>query len=242
MENIIPGYISFSFVVLVLVVLIFILIHLNKASKKSFDPAKAKRIFSLTTFVLGTWLLLLLVISKNNILNNYSATPPRMLIAILPPLIAVIGLSFSKSILQLLDQIKMEHLIYLQTFRVAVELVLWMLYRNNIIPIQMSFEGRNYDVLVGLSALFTGYYYAQGIEFFKRKWFLISWNIAGLVILANIVVIAILSTPLPFRQFMNEPANTVIFYFPFVWLPGFLVPVAYTLHFFSLRKLLAIKS
>jgi hypothetical protein len=37
---------------------------------------------------------------------------------------------------------------------------------------------------------------------------------------------------------MNEPANTVIAYFPFVWLPGFVVPVAYTLHLLSIKKCL----
>ena len=59
---------------------------------------------------------------------------------------------------------------------------------------------------------------------------------AGLLLLANIVVVAILSAPLPFRQFFNEPANTVIADFPWVWLPGVLVPVAYALHLLSWRQ------
>jgi hypothetical protein len=77
--------------------------------------------------------------------------------------------------------------------------------------------------------------------FNKKSWspkVAIVWNIAGLLLLANIVVIAILSTPFPFRVFMNDPANTIVFYFPFIWLPSVAVPFALLLHLISLRRLL----
>jgi len=63
------------------------------------------------------------------------------------------------------------------------------------------------------------------------------WNYFGLVTLVNIVTIAMLSTPLPIRMFMNEPANTIVTLFPIIWLPAMLVPLAYTLHIFSLKQM-----
>jgi hypothetical protein len=36
---------------------------------------------------------------------------------------------------------------------------------------------------------------------------------------------------------MNEPANLLVTKFPFIMLPGMLVPLAYGLHFLSLRQL-----
>lgn len=36
---------------------------------------------------------------------------------------------------------------------------------------------------------------------------------------------------------MNEPSNVLLAQFPFILLPGVLVPLAYTLHIFSLRQL-----
>jgi hypothetical protein len=45
--------------------------------------------------------------------------------------------------------------------------------------------------------------------------------------------------PTPIRYFMNEPANTLVARFPYILLPGVLVPIAYTIHIFSLRQLLA---
>ncbi|NTV63491.1 MAG: hypothetical protein HGA65_08145, partial [Oscillochloris sp.] len=57
----------------------------------------------------------------------------------------------------------------------------------------------------------------------SRGW-LLAWNIAGLALLLNIVVISVLAMPTPFRAFPDGPANTVIATPPYVWLPAFLVP------------------
>ena len=104
----------------------------------------------------------------------------------------------------------------------------------------MTFAGRNFDILVGATAPVIGIF-----VFAKRKWprlVGILWNVGGLVLLANVVTIALFSMPTPFRVFMNEPSNTIVATFPFVLLPGILVPVAYSMHFFSLRQLIQEKS
>jgi uncharacterized membrane protein len=67
----------------------------------------------------------------------------------------------------------------------------------------------------------------------------IAFNIIGMMLLLNILVIAVLSMPTSIRYFMNEPSNTLVGQFPFILLPGLLVPIAYTMHIFSLRQLLA---
>lgn len=62
-------------------------------------------------------------------------------------------------------------------------------------------------------------------------------NLLGLGLLANIVAIAVLSTPVPFRAFMNEPANRLPSMFPYVWLPTFLVQAALFGHLLVFRAL-----
>jgi hypothetical protein len=62
-----------------------------------------------------------------------------------------------------------------------------------------------------------------------------------LLLLLNILVIAVLSMPSPFRYFLNEPSNVIVAQFPYILLPGVLVPLAYSLHIFSLRQLLTRK-
>ena len=65
----------------------------------------------------------------------------------------------------------------------------------------------------------------------------IAWNVLGLVLLANIVITAVLSTPVPFRRFLDQPPHTLPSTFPFVWLPSFLVQVALGSHLLVFRQL-----
>jgi hypothetical protein len=76
--------------------------------------------------------------------------------------------------------------------------------------------------------------------FVKRAWperVAVWWNVAGIVILLNVVVHAQLSAPTPFRVFETEPPTTFIGDVPYIWLPAFLVPLAWLLHLLSLRQL-----
>ena len=100
----------------------------------------------------------------------------------------------------------------------------------------MTFEGRNFDILAGITGPIIAYLaYSKHVI---GKTGVIIWNVACLCLLINIVATAILSIPSPFRYFMNEPANTIVTEFPIIWLPAFLVPLAYSLHFLSLRQLI----
>jgi len=63
------------------------------------------------------------------------------------------------------------------------------------------------------------------------------WNVAGIAILANIVIHALLSAPTPFQALRIDPPTTIIATLPYIWLPGFLVPLALSLHVASLRTL-----
>ena len=100
----------------------------------------------------------------------------------------------------------------------------------------MTFEGRNLDILSGITATLVAFLvYRKKLS----RPLTIAWNVACLGLLANIVITAILSLPTPFRVFMNEPTNTIVAEFPIVWLPALLVPLAYGLHFLSIRQLLS---
>jgi hypothetical protein len=134
----------------------------------------------------------------------------------------------------ILRHIPPENIIRLQSFRFVVEVLLWMLFIANLVPTQMTFEGRNLDILAGFSAPIVAVLVSKG-GISKRG--VIIWNLVCLGLLLNIVITAILSTPSPWRVFMNEPANYVVTWFPVSLLPGFLVPLAYYLHFLSLRQM-----
>jgi hypothetical protein len=104
----------------------------------------------------------------------------------------------------------------------------------------MTFEGRNFDIISGISAPLI-YYFGFVKKAIKRQW-IIGWNFLCLALLANIVTTAILSAPFPFQQLAFNQPNIAIFYFPFVWLPAFVVPVVLLAHLVSIRQLLAVKT
>ena len=204
---------------------------LNKAG---WSQHKKKNVFRFTMLALLGWLALLVILASQNFFSDFSTMPPRFVLAIVPPWVVISVLVNIKGFKYLLSLVPAAWLVYPQSFRVIVEIGLWMVFVAGIAPEQMTFEGRNYDILTGLTAPFAAYFFFRKV--LKVRWGVL-WNIFGLGLLMNIVIIAILSTPTPFRVFWNEPANTFVTTVPFIWLPGFLVPVALALHVFSLVQL-----
>lgn len=194
----------------------------------------SRSIFRRTAVLLIAWLILLGVLSIRGFFADFSALPPRLAFAMLPPLILVLLFTRSRAGKEFLQYIQPQWLIYLQSFRILVEIAIWLLVRNGLLPVQMSFEGRNFDILTGLLAFPIGYYC-----FVKKTWspvIALLYNIAGLVLLVNIVTISTLSMPTPLRVFYNQPDSSVLAKFPFIYVSGLLVPLAYTLHILSLRQ------
>ncbi len=100
----------------------------------------------------------------------------------------------------------------------------------------MTFEGRNFDILSGLTAPVVYWLGFRGGKI-KRP-LLIIWNILALGLLINIVATAILSFPCPFQQMAFDQPNRGVLYFPFIWLPTVVVPLVLFSHLISLWRLL----
>ena len=100
----------------------------------------------------------------------------------------------------------------------------------------MTFEGRNFDILSGISALIV--YFLAFRNGRTNRTLLIVWNLAALALLANIVTIAVLAFPSPFQMTGLGQPNIGVTYFPFIWLPSILVPIVFFCHVASLLKLI----
>lgn len=194
----------------------------------------SKSMLRRTVFLLLAWLILIGVLAARGFFSDFTSLPPRLSFALLLPLPVVLVFTSGRRGKQLLLNIPPQWLIYPQAFRILVELGLWLLVRNGSLPVQLSFEGRNFDVLTGLFAFPVGYFC-----FVKRTWppaVALLYNIGGLVLLVNAVALSALSMPGAIRVFHNQPDSSLLTQFPFIYLPGFLVPLAYTLHILSLRQ------
>ena len=183
------------------------------------------------------WLALQALISLSGFYLYEKGFPPRLFLMVAPPLIAMAALFVTARGRQTLDSFDIGALTFLQVFRFPVELVLYWLHAATLVPLLMTFEGRNWDIITGVTAPFIWI-----ICFVRRtggRGTLLSWNVAGLILLMNILINAALSVPTDFQKFAFDMPNTAILYFPFAWLPSFLVPLALLSHLISIRQILS---
>lgn len=232
MNNLLSTQIGFILLTFVCYYSLLKVLH-TALSKSAFPEARQKKIFYTTLTALIGWTAFISILALIGFFSDFSSFPPRLGIILVVPLITILLVTFSQTAKTLLPLVPTTSLIKIQSFRVIVEILLWILFIQSLLPVQMTFEGRNFDILAGLTAPIM--VILINLYALSRKW-IIAWNIAGLLLLFNIVGVALLSIPTPFRYFMNEPANTIVATFPFVLLPGMLVPLAYGLHFLSLRQ------
>jgi hypothetical protein len=183
--------------------------------------------------VIGVALLLPGVLAWMGLLDRYSF-PPTVLVLILCITGGTVLVARSSVGLALANSLPMAWLVGFQAFRIPVEYCLHRLCLDGMVPPVMTWSGRNLDVITGLLALPLAWLLAKGRC--ERRW-LLMWNWLGLALLANIVVLSVLATPVPFRLFTHQPINRLPHTFPFVWLPTVLVQAALLGHLLVFRVL-----
>lgn len=184
--------------------------------------------------VLG-WTIMQGVIGWSGFYTITDTLPPRFILLLMPTLIVMGFLFFTSRGRRFIDGLDPAALTLLHIVRIPVELVLFWLFVHQTVPQIMTFEGRNFDILSGISALFI--YYFGFVKNALSKKILLWWNIICLGLLFNIVFLAILSAPVPFQQFAFDQPNEAVFYFPFIWLPGVVVPLVLFSHLVVIRRM-----
>ncbi len=198
---------------------------------------KASRYHKTTFGILLIWLILQGVLAYAGYYSQLNTSFPKPVLMVLPVFVFIIFLFLNKKGKQFIDGLDLKILCLLHMIRIPVELVLFWLYLNKGVPQLMTFEGRNFDILSGLSAPLV-YYFGFVKNKLSTKTILI-WNYVCLALLLNIVINAILSLPLPFQQFAFDQPNIAVLYFPFVWLPSLIVPLVLFAHLVCIRQLQA---
>ena len=179
------------------------------------------------------------MLTFNNFYNTDTKSfPPKFLFLIIPPLLVILILFTTKKGRSFIDKLPLINLTYLNVVRIPVELVLYWLFLNNTVPELMTFAGRNFDVISGISAPFIAYFDLQKQKIDKK--IILVWNFIALGLLMNIVINAILSAPFSFQKFGFDQPNIAILNFPFSWLPAYIVPTVLFGHLASIRKLVKI--
>jgi hypothetical protein len=165
-----------------------------------------------------------------------NTVPPRFVMLPLPPLILIVLVFATKRGRQFIDKLDIKLLTWLHTVRIGVEVTLFVLALYQLLPALLTFEGRNFDIISGVSAPFVAYFgFSRNL---LSRGVLLTWNFLCLALLINVVVYAVLSVPSSFQQFGTEQPNVAVLYCPFVWLPACIVPIVLFSHLAAIRQLL----
>lgn len=227
-ENL-PNYVSITFILTTFLTVGFLLYAVKQTVFDTF-PAK------LLIFLLSFWIFFQAILALNGFHQVAETFPPRLVFFGVFPAILLIIVYFVFFRKSFIEPLPLKILTLLSIIRIPVELVLLWLFQNHLIPQSMTFEGRNFDILSGITAPII-YLLAFRSGKINRP-LLIVWNIFALALLFNIVIMAILAFPSISPNLPIELQNRAVTYFPYIWLPTVIVPIVLFSHLASLWKLL----
>lgn len=227
-----PAYISITFLLTTFLTVGFLVYAVRQSS---LDTIPAKLLIGLIAF----WLIFQAILGSGGFYQKTDTIPPRVFaFGVLPSvlLIAIYFFFFRKSFI---ERLPLKILTLLHVIRIPVEIVLFWLFQNGLVPQAMTFEGSNFDILSGITAPIV--YFAVFRKGGMNRPLLIGWNLVAIILLINIVTTAILAFPGPMQQIAFDQPNRGITIFPYIWLPAVIVPIVLFSHLVSLWKLLANK-
>lgn len=190
-----------------------------------------------TLAIIAVWVAAQSVIGLTGFYEVNGSFSPRLMLLGLVPFILVVGLFSTDKGKAYIDSLDLKYLTYLHVIRVPIEIILYWLFLAGQVPQLMTFEGRNFDILAGMTAPFVAYFgFHKNLLEIK---FIVIWNYFSLALLANIVVHAVLSIPTPIQQFAFEQPNVAVLHFPFLLLPACIIPIVLLSHLVAIRRLLS---
>ena len=201
--------------------------------RSSADDAATIRAAVMTGVATGAWMAITWNAAQSGILREWDRRPPPLFFFVA----GVVGLAaliaFSRAGRRLARHVPLWVLVAVQAFRFPLELAMHAMSERGVMPSVMSYSGRNFDIVTGASAIAVALLSAAGLG--SRR-LVMAWNILGLLLLANVVIVAILATPV-FRYFGEQQLNVWVTYPPFVWLPAVMVLAALAGHLVIFRAL-----
>lgn len=200
---------------------LFILLSLLSIALYYFGTGKDKRLLVLLIF----WFAFVGLVSYSGLLLDTQSRPPRFLLMMIP-VIVFCSIAYKISVR---NRLHLSSLIAIHALRIPVEIGLYRLFLWGKIPELMTFEGVNFDIVFGISALMLLLFRYLSTSSLHHKLFRI-WNYIGLLFLSIIVTVAILSSPLPIQLLAFEQPNVAVLIFPFSFLPALIVPLVLLAH------------
>src|ERR1700730_5548891 len=192
-----------------------------------------------TTFAiimgLAIWLVYVGLFSSLGYMRDPSLRPPGILWVVGPVVLFVVFLVGASNIgARVAATIPLWLILGFESFRIGVEFLVHRLWVDGLAPKLLTYEGGNGDLVFGLSRPVIAWIATTGRRGLRLA---MGWNELGLLSLANVAASSVLTGPL--NLISAEVPNVAMGIFPYAFLPGFLAPLAVTLHVLAIRAIAA---
>lgn len=213
-DILLPSYVPYTLLACILLASIFGLF------------SSRKKLLNLS--ILAIWCATLTIVGMSGHLNIASTVVPW--IVFLVPVILLYLATLIPGSRNFMRGIRDEQLHHLHLWRVPFAFVLLWFYQAKITPLGLTFEGYNYDIIIGLTAPVIG-----SLAFSQKmltKEIVLGWNALGIIFL-------LISTGLIFIELTTNQAALILFNsLPYLAIFGFLMPLSLFAHVLSVYRVL----
>jgi hypothetical protein len=230
-------FLRWGFIVFAVLLALGIVWNVYLAGRGLREPRKRTRLFALVAAAgIAGWMAVTWQVAASGVLMRFDQQPPPIVWLVVAVVAVSLGVAFSVFGTRFATGLPLWILVAGQGFRFPLELLMHRAAEEGVMPPQMTYTGWNFDILTGIWALPVAWWLARGG---RDAWKVArAWNIIGALLLANIVLIAVLSTPMV-AAFGRDRLNVWVLQPPYVWLPTLMVVCAMTGHLVIHRKLRA---
>jgi hypothetical protein len=184
---------------------------------------------------LAIWLVYVGLFSSLGYMRDPSLRPPGILWVVGPVVLFVVFVVVRSNIgAGVAAAIPLWLILGFESFRIGVELLVHRLWEDGLVPKLLTYQGGNVDMVFGLSAPIIAWIATTGRLGLRLA---MGWNVLGLLSLANVTASAVLTGPI--KLISTEVPTVAMGFFPYTFIPGFLVPLAVTFHVLAIRAIAA---
>ena len=208
----------------------------NSAWRRSGSTSsQAARAAAVVGVLAAAWMGVSWRLAATGVLQQWDRVPPPFGLLLVSMVALAVLIVLSPLGVRMANTIPLWMLVGVQAFRLPLELAMHAMAERGVMPAQMTYTGRNFDIVTGAAAIVVAALLLAGRA---GRPLVLAWNILGFALLLNVIIVAIVSTPI-FRMFGDDQLNVFVTYTPFVWLPTVMVLAALAGHLLVFRALRA---
>ena len=143
-----------SFVAIPVLLVAALLAGVSAGSRRLGEPDHVRRrAMMLTAVVAAAWMGATWTAGASGVLRNWDTVPPPFAFLVLGILILAALVASGGYGRRLADGVPLWILVGVQGFRLPLEVAMHAMYERGIMPVQMSYSGRNFDIVTGFAAI-----------------------------------------------------------------------------------------